>query len=293
MHLTLRRRGRTRFRCRALGNQSISVYTGFMGQARKNICFRFLPVLAVMLFVVAGCGNSVQTTNDTEDFAVPHNADISSAIAVPEISAVARALPDGFVYVTDAIPDAVLDIRYYGANNFLGTRVDYYLAPVAIMSKEAAQALMRVNDDLKAQGYAIKIFDAYRPQGAVDHFVRWAQDESDTLMKEYFYPDIEKNRLFPEGYIARRSGHSRGSTVDLTLLDMKTGKEVDMGAPFDFFGPISGHGTNLITREQANNRLILRRAMENAGFRPYSKEWWHYTLINEPYPDTYFSFPVK
>jgi len=205
----------------------------------------------------------------------------------------AGALPEGFVYVTDIVPDAILEVRYYSTYNFVGARVDDYLSPVAILTEEAATALKLANDELRTLGYAIKVFDGYRPQGAVDHFVRWAEDENDVLTKEYFYPNIAKDRLFPEGYIAKRSGHSRGSTVDLTLIEMLTGKEVDMGSPFDFFGPISHHGTDLITDEQAANRLILKNAMERAGFKPYDEEWWHYTLRDEPFPDTFFDFPVQ
>lgn len=204
-----------------------------------------------------------------------------------------ESLPDGFVYITDVIPDVILEIRYYSTYNFVGVRVDDYLAPVAVLSKDAADALKLANDSLKAQGYALKVFDAYRPQGAVNHFMRWAADEDDILTKAYFYPDIEKSRIIPDGYVAERSGHSRGSTVDLTIVDMKTGKEVDMGSPFDFFGLESHHGTDLITTEQTANRLILKSAMESAGFRIYDEEWWHYTLINEPYPDTYFDFWVR
>jgi D-alanyl-D-alanine dipeptidase len=202
-------------------------------------------------------------------------------------------LPDGFVYLTDIVPDVVLEIRYFSSFNFIGTRVDYYQAPTAIISEQAAAALKQVSDYLRPQGYILKIFDAYRPQGAVDHFMRWIQDENDAAMKPWFFPDITKNRLVPEGYIASRCSHSRGSAVDLTLISMQTGRELDMGSPFDFFGPISHHGSDLVTEEQANNRLILRSAMERAGFRAYHAEWWHYTLINEPFPDTYFTFPVR
>ena len=204
-----------------------------------------------------------------------------------------ETLPDGFVYITDVAPDVILEIRYYSTYNFVGTRVDDYLSPVAILSKEAADALKLANDELRAQGYALKVFDAYRPQGAVSHFMRWAADENDVLTKEYFYPGIDKTRIIPDGYVMERSGHSRGSTVDLTIVDMRTGKEADMGSPFDFFGRESHHGTDLITGEQSGNRLILRNAMENAGFKIYDEEWWHYTLIGEPYPDTYFDFPVR
>jgi len=203
------------------------------------------------------------------------------------------SLPTGFVYITDVAADVILEIRYYSTYNFLGARVDDYQAPVAIMTREAATALRLASDNLRQQGHAIKVFDAYRPTGAVAHFMRWAADEGDVLAKEYFYPDIEKSRIIPEGYVAERSGHSRGSTVDLTIIDMLSGKELDMGTPFDFFGVRSHHGTDLITAEQANNRLILKNAMEQAGFKPYPEEWWHYTLVDEPHPDTYFDFPVK
>ena len=198
----------------------------------------------------------------------------------------------GFVYVTDAIPDLLLEIRYHSTYNFTADRVDGYFVPTAILSEEAAAALKKVSDAMRGQGYVLKVFDAYRPQAAVDHFVRWAADIGDTRLKNVFYPDVDKDKLFALGYIAEKSGHSRGSTVDVTLVDMQTGREVDMGSPFDFFGPISNHGTDLIIPAQAANREILKKAMMDAGFKPYPKEWWHYTLENEPYPDSYFNFPV-
>ena len=204
-----------------------------------------------------------------------------------------NSLPEGFVYVTDVIPTAQLEIRYFSEDNFVGTVIDGYEAPKAILTVEAAQALKKAADALEEQGYYIKIFDAYRPQRAVDYFVRWSKDLNDTKMKEKYYPELDKSVLFEQGYIAEKSGHSRGSTVDLTLVEISTGKEVDMGSGFDFFGEISHHGTHLITAEQEKNRNILRDAMVEAGFKIYTEEWWHYTLENEPYPDTYFDFPVK
>lgn len=205
---------------------------------------------------------------------------------------VADPLPDGFVYTADVVPDVVLEMRYYSTYNFVGTRIDGYLAPVSIMTAEAADALLVASDILRSQGYTIKIFDSFRPMDAVNHFVWWGKNLDDTAMKPFFYPDMDKTQLF-NGYISSKSAHSRGSTIDLTIVNMYTGKEVDMGGPFDFFGDISNHGTGLITAEQTANRQILKEAMEAAGFRAYSKEWWHYTLNNEPYPDTYFNFPVK
>lgn len=209
------------------------------------------------------------------------------------LSGCSTGLPKGFVYVTDVIKTARLDIRYYGGNNFIGTRVDGYEEPVAILTEEAAAALKIAADALEKQGYYIKVFDCYRPQQAVDHFVRWAQDLNDVKIKEYFYPDLDKSVLFEQGYIAEKSGHTRGSTVDLTLVYIDTGEEVDMGSTFDFFGEISHHGTDLITEEQEANRNILRDAMVAAGFEIYPEEWWHYKLKDEPYPDQYFNFKVK
>ncbi len=224
-------------------------------------------------------------------------------------SQVATDDKSGFVHITDVVPDAILEIRYFGTYNFVGERMDGYLAPTAMLTREAAAALKAVSDDVKAQGYRLKIFDAYRPQCAVDHFMRWAQDLDDTRMKQYFYPDLNKDVLIPD-YIARKSGHTRGSTVDLTLFDMNTEKEVDMGGTFDWFGveshpdfcgnPDTGKFTGgkspqgrKITAQQFKNRMILRNAMMRHGFKPLDTEWWHFTLKNEPYPSTYFTFPLK
>lgn len=198
-----------------------------------------------------------------------------------------------FVLLSEAVPDAILEIRYYSTYNFVGARIDGYEQPVALLTREAAQALREVSDELIAKGYRLKIFDAYRPQMAVDHFMRWALDPEDTAMKPYFYPELEKNVLFPQGYIAEKSGHSRGSTVDLTLFDMAAGKELDMGGTFDYFGRLSHPDYKNITPEQYSNRMILRDAMLAHGFKPLEEEWWHFTLKNEPFPDTYFTFPVS
>ncbi|MBQ6320584.1 MAG: M15 family metallopeptidase [Lachnospiraceae bacterium] len=198
-----------------------------------------------------------------------------------------------FVLLSEAVPDAILEIRYYSTYNFVGDRIEGYEEPVALLTKEAAAALLEVSEELKEKGYRLKIYDAYRPQMAVTNFVEWAEDTDDTRMKEFFYPDLEKDVLFPQGYIAEHSGHSRGSTVDLTLFDMETEKELDMGGTFDFFGELSHPDYKDITEEQFNNRMILRDAMLEHGFRPLETEWWHFTLDDEPYPDTYFTFPVS
>lgn len=201
-------------------------------------------------------------------------------------------VPEGFVYVKDVIPSVQQDIRYYGDNNFVGRPVDGYKEPAAILTIEAARALADASKDLEEQGYGFKIFDAYRPQRAVNDFIKWAKDPSDIRMKEEYYPRVNKKDLFSLGYIAKKSGHSRGSTVDLTLVNKKTGVELDMGSHFDYLDPISAHGSPLITPRQTQNRELLKKAMEKHGFKSYSREWWHYTLINEPYPDRYFDFDV-
>lgn len=198
-----------------------------------------------------------------------------------------------FVKLSEAVPDVILEIRYYSTYNFVGTRIDGYEAPVALLTLKAADSLRAVSDELIKKGYRLKIYDAYRPVCAVEHFKRWAADVNDTLMKPYFYPQIDKSLLFQLGFIARRSAHSRGSTVDLTLVDMKTGKDVDMGSTFDWFGNESHFYNAHITKKQLYNRTILRNAMGKHGFEPISTEWWHYTLKNEPFPSTYFNFPVK
>jgi len=199
----------------------------------------------------------------------------------------------GFVAITDVVPDVILEIRYYGTYNFVGTRIDGYLAPTALLTSQAADSLKAVSDDVISLGYRLKIYDAYRPQCAVDHFVRWAADVADTTMRRYFYPDVDKSRLFELDYIMAKSGHTRGSTVDLTLFDMTTEKEVDMGGTFDWFGTESHPDYRGITDVQFANRMILRDAMLRHGFKPLDSEWWHFTLKDEPYPDTYFTFPVE
>ena len=198
-----------------------------------------------------------------------------------------------FVRVTDVIPDAILEIRYYSTYNFVGERIDGYEQPIALMTREAADSLKAVNDELKANGYRIKIWDTYRPQRAVNHFIRWAENISDTAMKAVFYPMVDKSVLFERGYIYARSSHSRGSTVDLTLLDAATGKELDMGSPFDWFGEESHPDYPCPLYRQSENRKILHNAMARHGFVGLDSEWWHFTLCNETYPDTYFDFPVQ
>lgn len=201
--------------------------------------------------------------------------------------------PSGFVLLADYVPSIIQEIRYYSTYNFIGDRIDGYEEPCAILTKEAARALRSAANEFFVQGYRIKVFDAYRPACAVKHFVLWGIEDQDIRMKPYFYPELEKQELFIKGYIAKQSSHSRGSTVDLTLLDMQTGKELDMGSPFDHFSEISHPDYRGITDEQYDNRMLLQKVMLRNGFDIIDCEWWHFTLKNEPYPDTYFEFPVS
>ena len=201
--------------------------------------------------------------------------------------------PSGFVLLSDVIPHIVQEIRYFSTYNFVGERIDGYEEPCSLLTKEAARALKTVSNEMMVQGYRLKIFDTYRPASAVKHFVLWGIEDKDVRMKPYFYPDLDKTDLFAKGYIAKLSSHSRGSTVDLTLIDMKTGKEVDMGSPFDLFGEISHPDSRDVTDEQYENRMMLQKVMVRNGFVPIDCEWWHFTLENEPYPDTYFDFPLS
>lgn len=214
--------------------------------------------------------------------------------AVSVGSSAAIALPDGFVYVDTAVPDAVVDLRYRMSNNFVGRPVDGYAGDRAILSRPAATALAKVQADLRPFGLGVKIFDAYRPQRAVDHFVRWAKDLDDQCAKAVYYPEVDKRNLFKEDYIAERSGHSRGSTVDLTLVELGGERRpLDMGTAFDFFGVASWPEHPGLSAQQRANRLLLQSLMTKHGFRPYAKEWWHFTLKDEPYPDTYFDFVIE
>jgi D-alanyl-D-alanine dipeptidase len=208
----------------------------------------------------------------------------------PESPADAR---QQFVSIAEVIPNVVLDVRYYSSDNFVGARVDGYRDAVILLSRTAAIALQQVQAELNEQGLGLKIFDGYRPQKAVDHFVRWSEDPSDILTKEKYYPELPKDRLFELGYISRKSGHTRGSTVDLTIVELQSGEELAMGSPWDFFGEISHHDSPLVDEEATTNRNLLRDVMLRHGFNPYANEWWHYTLADEPFPETYFDFNVE
>ncbi|MDH4400350.1 MAG: M15 family metallopeptidase [Burkholderiaceae bacterium] len=209
-------------------------------------------------------------------------------------SAHAQSLPAGFVYVDQMVPDIRTELSYRLTDNFVGATVDGYAGARAMLTQQAAQALGLAQAELRSQGLGLLIFDAYRPQRAVNHFARWAKDLSDTAMKQRYYPEVEKTELFSQGYIAARSGHSRGSTVDLTLVSLSPPfQQLDMGTVFDFFSPKSWLGATGLTAMQEQNRALLQRTMKKYGFTPYSKEWWHFTLEPEPFPDTYFDFEIR
>ena len=204
-------------------------------------------------------------------------------------------LPAGFVYLDEAVPGVLVDLRYYGSDNFVGRPVDGYGHPYPVLSVAAARALAKVQAALTGFGLGLKIYDAYRPQRAVDHFVRWAKDLNDRKTKAKHYPDVAKENLFKEGYIAARSSHSRGSTVDLTIVYRDDGgavRDLDMGSPYDFFSPVSWPSSKAVSAQQRANRALLHVVMMAYGFAPYEQEWWHFTLENEPFPDTYFDFPL-
>jgi D-alanyl-D-alanine dipeptidase len=204
-----------------------------------------------------------------------------------------QELPDGFVYLSDVDKTIKSELRYLSSNNFIGKPIDGYSNNRVIITKPAAINLKKIQTELLKKGFSLKIFDAYRPQQAVNHFVKWAKVLNDTLMKKEYYPEVHKSELFNLGYIASKSGHTRGSTLDVTIINLKTAKELDMGSPYDFFGVQSHPFYPKISKEQKENRVFLRAIMLQNNFKPYENEWWHFTLIEEPFPNTYFNFPVK
>lgn len=205
----------------------------------------------------------------------------------------AQSRPASFVDIGAAVPNLVADLRYFGPRNFVGEKIDGYEQPVCLLTKEAATALAAVQRDLAPKGLGLKVFDCYRPVRAVAHFMRWAKNIADIRTKKEFYPEMDKRNLFRDGYLSSRSAHSRGSTVDLTLVRLADKGELDMGTPYDFFSQRSWPSDTHIGAEAQANRKMLAGAMRAHGFRPYEKEWWHFTLRNEPFPDTYFDFPVR
>ena len=207
-----------------------------------------------------------------------------------------KKLHKGFVYAEQVVPGIKMEIRYFTSNNFTGRRVDGYLAPRCILTIQAAGTLKKVQNELEPFGLGLKVYDCYRPQRAVDDFIRWANDLADTKTKSQFYPNVDKKNLFKENYIAARSSHTRGSTVDLTIVSVAgeaSGQDIDMGTGFDMFSPKSWPTNLQITGDQRAHRMLLRSLMTKYGFLPYRQEWWHFTLKNEPFPHTYFNFPVQ
>lgn len=205
----------------------------------------------------------------------------------------AQKMHEDFVYLKDVDASIQTELRYFSHQNFIGKPIDGYQKDCIILTKLTAEALQKIQANLKKEGLSLKVFDAYRPQQAVNHFVKWAKILNDTLMKKEYYPNVPKSQLFQLGFIASKSGHTRGSTVDITLIKLNTKKELDMGSAYDFFGEESHPFYKKITKKQQENRLFLRKIMVENGFSPYDNEWWHFTLKNEPFPDTYFNFPIK
>ena len=201
--------------------------------------------------------------------------------------------PNDFVYLESWDSTVQQEIRYYGANNFIGRPIEGYHQPRCILTKAAAKALLKANQQLLKRNLQLKVYDCYRPQQAVRDFFRWSQNSADQRMKQAYYPRVDKTQLLKQNYIAFLSGHSRGSTVDLTLVDRHTNQVLDMGTPFDFLDPLSHPSSDLISSTQVRNRHWLSSTMQSVGFKPLATEWWHFTLKHEPYPYTYFNFPVE
>ena len=232
---------------------------------KLNIILKSFVVIALLSFTTANDGNS-ESPPSKEDF----------------------------IDLKELMPNLRSDLRYYGSNNFVGSPIEGYNEPKVLLTKEAAAALKKVQDELERLGFGLLIYDAYRPQRATDHFMKWAEDASDNSTKMEYYPNLDKKDLFAKGYISTKSGHSRGSTVDLTIVSLKTKQILNMGSPYDLFDEVSStEHTSSITKNQHSLRLLLKRRMEKHGWQSYAQEWWHFTLKDEPFPNTYFDFPVE
>lgn len=236
-------------------------------------CLRFMPAFALLALIA-----------------------LAHADGAPRLSPASTAAQAGLVDIRQLAPDVAEDIKYAGSDNFVGAPVDGYLAPKCLLLKPAADALARVERDLLAQHRRLKLFDCYRPARAVQHFVRWASDLTDKRTKAAHYPTLDKRALLGD-YIAPVSGHSRGATVDLTLMQCDASGAhcvpLDMGTDFDYFGTLANTDSPEVSATQHANREVLKRAMERQGFRNYAMEWWHYTLSPEPTPDTIYDVPVQ
>lgn len=265
---------------------------------KNNHSMLYAALIGLAVSFCASCQHSApapsvvgvvaDTIDEVEDELCPISA------VVPSSDDSSRLADTDFVVLAEVVPDIIQEIRYYTTYNFVGRHIPGYDEPVALMTRRAADSLRRVSDDVVARGYRLKVFDAYRPMTAVRYFVQWGRQLDDTLMKRYFYPQVNKADVFQLGYLSSRSAHARGATIDLTLFDMQTEREVDMGGTYDFFGQVSHPNyTQGLTREQIGHRQLLRDAMIRHGFKPCSTEWWHYSLRNEPCPNQYFDFPVS
>lgn len=211
------------------------------------------------------------------------------SVLAPSITAASDELVDA----EESVEGIVTDIRYAGKNNFLGRPVTGYRTAKCWLSREASSALSKAQRLAETQGLALLIYDCYRPQRAVNDFVQWVNSDEDEPTKAIYYPNVPRSKLIDRGYIASRSGHSRGSTIDLTLIAIESRQPLNMGTPWDYFDARSHTASTEIDEDAARNRQVLKRIMKSAGFRAYYAEWWHFTLDNEPYPDTYFDIPIE
>lgn len=249
--------------------------------------------LSLALLVLAGAiGCASDTSRDTPAYADSTEV-AGTATAEDTIVRVIDILPPDFVNLQEAFPEIVFDLKYGTADNFTGRPVPGYEKPVPYAIAELAERLGMVQQDLRKSGLGLKVFDAYRPQRSVNSFIEWAKDPQDQLVKNEFYPEIDKATLFERGFIASRSKHSRGVAIDLTLIIWDTKEEVDMGTPFDFFGELSAHGASGLTQQQTANRNQLKNVMIKYGFEPYSKEWWHYSVPTDQFENVYFDYPLN
>ncbi|HEY5556807.1 M15 family metallopeptidase [Acetobacterium sp.] len=201
--------------------------------------------------------------------------------------------PEDFVDISLEIPEIVTDVKYFTGENFAGEKIDGYDAPIVLLTEKATIALSRVQKQLVKKGYGIKVYDGYRPKRAVEHFIRWVNTKENGKTNDFYYPGMTRLEVFHGGFIAKKSSHTRGSTVDLTVIKLDTGIEVDMGGSFDFFSEISYSDYDHLNIEQSKNRVQLRYLMRSEGFEPMQQEWWHFTLADEPYPETYFDFSIN
>lgn len=201
--------------------------------------------------------------------------------------------PELFVDLSEIDASIDIDLKYFSGDNFVGLPISGYEVDRCLLTRPAAQALHRVQAALAEFGLGVKVFDAYRPQRSVDQFIAWCDQDSPCSTQQRFFPSLERSELFSKGYLVRHSSHTRGSTVDLTLIDLVTKAELDMGTEFDFFGPESWFDALAISGQTRANRMLLQTIMVQHGFVPFHQEWWHFTLQDEPYPDQYFDFPIR